>query len=77
MLNTGDKAVQSNHGLLTTVAYQLGADASPQYALEGSIAIAGAGVNWLIQQMGMIKDVKELSTFAFCCVRFADDAYVR
>ena len=44
LLNTGVEPVQSHHGLLTTLAYQLGADAAPCYALEGSIAIAGVWV---------------------------------
>ena len=46
LLNTGTLAVPSKHGLLTTVAYKLG-DAPAVYALEGSIAITGALVQWL------------------------------
>ena len=46
MMNTGHEIVPSQHGLLTTVAYQLGQE-PPVYALEGSIAIAGALVQWL------------------------------
>ena len=46
LLNTGHTMVQSQSGLLTTVAYQLGDDL-PVYALEGSVAIAGALVQWL------------------------------
>lgn len=44
LYNTGDEYVLSTHGLLTTVAYQFGADAKPTYALEGSVAIAGAAI---------------------------------
>jgi glycerol kinase len=51
--------VDSSHGLLTTVAYQLGADAAPVYALEGSIAIAGAVVQWLKDNLGILNDVKD------------------
>lgn len=44
LYNTGSEAVLSKHGLLTTVAYQFGPDSPPVYALEGSVAIAGAAV---------------------------------
>ncbi|CAG9816057.1 unnamed protein product [Phaedon cochleariae] len=47
LYNTGPLKVHSSHGLLTTVAYQLGPDRPPIYALEGSVAIAGAALNWL------------------------------
>ncbi len=42
LLNTGEKIVRSENGLLTTVCYQFG-DAKPVYALEGSIAVTGVG----------------------------------
>jgi len=51
--------MESSHGLLTTVAYQLGAHASPVYALEGSVAIAGAVVQWLKDNLQTIRDPKE------------------
>lgn len=54
LLNTGQELVQSSHGLLSTLAFQLGADAAPHYALEGSIAIAGQGVSWLRDAVGFI-----------------------
>lgn len=44
LYNTGNESVLSTHGLLTTVAYKFGADAKPVYALEGSVAIAGAAI---------------------------------
>lgn len=44
LYNTGEENVLSTHGLLTTVAYQFGSDAPPIYALEGSVAIAGAAI---------------------------------
>ena len=47
LLNTGDRPVRSTHGLLTTILWQLGPDAPLQYALEGSIFVAGAAVQWL------------------------------
>ena len=46
LMNTGEKPFQSKAGLLTTLGYKLG-DNKPVYALEGSIAIAGALVQWL------------------------------
>ncbi len=52
VLNTGEKAVQSRNRLLTTIAYQL--DGTPTYALEGSIFIAGAAVQWLRDGLGII-----------------------
>ncbi|KAL4431102.1 hypothetical protein ABPG75_006358 [Micractinium tetrahymenae] len=54
LLNTGQELVQSSHGLLSTLAFQLGAAAAPHYALEGSIAIAGQGISWLRDRMGFI-----------------------
>lgn len=54
LLNTGRVAVQSQHGLLTTVAYQLDREA-PVYALEGSIAITGALVQWLRDNLGLFE----------------------
>jgi len=53
LLNTGTEAVTSRHGLLTTVAYQFG-DAPVRYALEGSVAVAGALVQWLRDNLGLI-----------------------
>ena len=57
VLNTGDMAVQSSNRLLTTIAYQLGG--KPTYALEGSIFIAGAAVQWLRDGLGIIRDAAE------------------
>lgn len=53
LFNTGLRSVRSTHGLLTTVAHQLGDD-PPRYALEGSIAATGAAVAWLRDQLGII-----------------------
>lgn len=57
LLNTGAEPVASNNRLLTTIAYQL--DGRPTYALEGSIFIAGAVVQWLRDGLGMIRDAAE------------------
>jgi glycerol kinase len=63
LMNTGDVPVASTAGLITTVAYQFGA-ARPQYALEGSIAVAGALVQWLRDNLGLIKDSAEIEALA-------------
>ncbi|XP_029174733.1 glycerol kinase-like isoform X1 [Nylanderia fulva] len=62
LYNTGRSIVDSSHGLLTTVAYQLGAHASPVYALEGSVAIAGAVIQWLKDNLGLLINVKDCET---------------
>lgn len=54
VLNTGQEAVASKNRLLTTIAYQL--DGKPTYALEGSIFVAGAAVQWLRDALGVIED---------------------
>jgi glycerol kinase len=64
LLNTGEEAIQSNHGLLSTVAFKLGPDAPANYALEGSIAIAGAAVQWLRDGLGIIKSASEIEDLA-------------
>ncbi|XP_064879620.1 glycerol kinase isoform X2 [Oncorhynchus nerka] len=62
--NTGTKPVMSDHGLLTTVAYKLGRDKPACYALEGSVAIAGAVVRWLKDNLGIIQTSTELEKLA-------------
>ncbi|XP_061534448.1 glycerol kinase isoform X3 [Phycodurus eques] len=62
--NTGPKPVMSDHGLLTTVAYKLGRDKPACYALEGSVAIAGAVVRWLQDNLGIIGSSEELEKLA-------------
>ncbi|PSR89334.1 Glycerol kinase [Actinidia chinensis var. chinensis] len=64
LLNTGEEFIQSNHGLLSTVAFKLGPDAPANYALEGSIAIAGAAVQWLRDSLGIIKSASEIEDLA-------------
>ncbi|CAI0474426.1 unnamed protein product [Linum tenue] len=64
LLNTGEEIVKSKHGLLTTLAYKLGPNAPTNYALEGSIAIAGAAVQWLRDSLGIIKSAKEIEELA-------------
>ncbi|KAE9621301.1 hypothetical protein Lal_00023635 [Lupinus albus] len=64
LMNTGDEIVKSTHGLLTTVAFKLGKEAKATYALEGSVAIAGAAVQWLRDSVGMISSSKEIEELA-------------
>jgi glycerol kinase len=63
LLNTGTEPVPSTHGLLTTVGYQLAGEA-PVYALEGSIAVAGALVQWLRDGLGIIDGSSEVEALA-------------
>ncbi len=63
LLNTGTRIVPSTSGLLTTVAYRLG-DAPAHYALEGSVAIAGALVQWLRDNLGLIRTAAEVEDLA-------------
>ncbi len=63
LLNTGTSIVQSKHGLLTTLAYKFG-DQPAVYALEGSIAITGALVQWLRDNLGMITSSAEVEALA-------------
>ncbi len=63
LLNTGTDIIQSQNGLISTVAYQFGAS-SPCYALEGSIAMGGATVQWLRDEMGLIADASETEQLA-------------
>ena len=63
LLNTGTQPVPSAHGLLTTVGYQISGE-KPVYCLEGSVAIAGALVQWLRDNLGLISSAPEVETLA-------------
>jgi len=63
LMNTGEKIVQSKYGLLTTVANKIG-DKPAQYALEGSIAITGALVQWLRDNLGVIAKSSDIESLA-------------
>lgn len=63
LLNTGTKIVPSDSGLLTTLGYKIGTDAAT-YALEGSIAITGALVQWLRDNLGLIESSSEVESLA-------------
>ena len=62
LLNTGQQLVQSSNRLLGTIAYQFGGVTT--YALEGSIFVAGAAVQWLRDGLGIIEDAKQTQTLA-------------
>jgi len=63
LMNTGEKQVASQHGLLTTVAYQIAGQAAV-YALEGSIAITGALVQWVRDNLGLIDKSEDIEALA-------------
>ncbi|NMP30188.1 glycerol kinase GlpK [Thalassotalea sp. M1531] len=62
MVNTGDKALVSNNRLLTTIGYQI--NGKVHYALEGSIFVAGAAIQWLRDGVGMVDSAKETESIA-------------
>lgn len=65
LMNIGAKPTASKHGLITTVAWQLGSGTSPvTYALEGSAFIAGAAVQWLRDGLGLIKTAADIEALA-------------
>lgn len=74
LMNTGTEPVISDNGLLTTVAYKLG-DADPVYALEGSVAVSGSLIQWLRDNLGMLKDAAESEKLA-TSVEDSGGAYV-
>ena len=73
LMNTGEKAVASEHGLLTTIAW--GLNGKVEYALEGSIFVAGSAIQWLRDGMRMFKDASESETYA-SRVESTDGVYV-
>ncbi|MDG3085392.1 glycerol kinase GlpK [Vibrio hannami] len=62
LMNTGSKAIRSKHGLLTTIAYQIGEEVA--YALEGSVFMGGATIQWLRDELGLIRDASDTQYFA-------------
>ena len=63
LTNTGEEIIKSSHGLLTTVAYQIEGE-KPLYALEGSVPIAGAAVQWLRDNLNIIKQSEDIESLA-------------
>lgn len=70
LLDTGPDIVRSSHGLITTVAHQVG-DEPANDALEGSIAVAGGLVQWCRDSLGLIRTAAEIETLADICNEFA------
>ena len=64
LMNTGERPVASTHGLLTTVAYKLGPSAPTVFALEGSVAIGGALVQWLRDNLNLFASASEVEALA-------------
>ena len=62
LMNTGDKFIESQNGLLTTIA--IGIDGKIEYALEGSVFVAGAAVQWLRDELGLINNAEETENIA-------------
>lgn len=62
LMNVGDKPIKSKNNLLTTVAWKI--DGKTEYALEGSVFIAGAVVQWLRDELGIIRESKDVEYFA-------------
>ncbi len=62
LMNTGDKPVRSEHGLLTTMAWRIGG--KPVYALEGSVFMGGAAIQWLRDEMKLIERASESESIA-------------
>ena len=62
LMNTGEKMIKSSKGLLTTIA--IGLDGKVEYALEGSIFVAGAAIQWLRDELKLISDAKDTEYFA-------------
>lgn len=61
LFNTGNKPVASSHGLITTVAFKLGPDEPANYAIEGSMAVAGSSLRWLRDNLRLINSMEEVS----------------
>ncbi|KAK5994979.1 Glycerol kinase [Cladobotryum mycophilum] len=64
LYNVGPKPVISKNGLLATVAFDFGGDQKPMYALEGSIAVAGSGVNFLLNNLNLIDSPEKIDEVA-------------
>ncbi|MGG4268478.1 glycerol kinase GlpK [Peribacillus simplex] len=73
LMNTGEKAVKSEHGLLTTIAW--GLNGKVEYALEGSIFVAGSAIQWLRDGLKLLNDSKDSEMYAKR-VTSADGVYV-
>ena len=75
LTNTGNEIIYSNNGLLSTVAYQMEGN-EPQYALEGSVSIAGAAVQWLRDNLNIIEESAEVESLAMSVKNNGDVYFV-
>ena len=73
LMNTGDQAIKSKHGLVTTLAASI--DNKPSYVLEGSVFVGGALVQWLRDEMRLIKSASETERYA-TAVESANGVYI-
>ena len=73
LMNTGTEAVPSKHGLVTTIAWEI--DGKTEYALEGSVFIAGAAIQWLRDGLKLIDEAPDSEYYA-CKVKDTDGVYV-
>ncbi len=74
LMNTGNEALRSKHGLLTTLAASVDGE-KPNYALEGSVFIGGAAVKWLRDELRLFKDLSETETYSLK-IKDTDGVYV-
>ncbi len=74
LMNTGKEAVRSENGLVTTIA--AGADEKPDYALEGSVFVAGAAIQWLRDSMRMLKDAPQSGEYAAEAENGSEGVYI-
>lgn len=74
LMNTGKNAVRSKNGLVTTIA--AGGDEKPDYALEGSVFVAGAAIQWLRDSMRMIKDAPQSEEYARGANKGSEGVYI-
>lgn len=72
LINTGQEIIDSDNGLLTTIAFKLGPKAKPFYALEGAVANAGHGVTWLKENLFLNTDVVNKPTSLISQSYFGD-----
>lgn len=64
LYNTGIARINSKHGLVTTIAYQFGPKEHAVYALEGSVAVAGAAITWLRDGLSVLDDFSDTQALA-------------
>ena len=76
LYNVGPRIVRSKNGLISTIAYKLGPNESPVYALEGSVAMAGGIVSWLKDHLNIFEKPKDIEILASKCNDTGDVYFV-